>query len=329
MDHRGIRTGILLGAGAITLWSLSSALVKLGVEWMGLWQFMAIAYGLGGVSQMVMYRLLMGRELRSLVVLPGRLWVLVCVGFVIYLMAYNCGLAIAGSDENLTVGVSLMNYLWPTLTVVFAVLLVPGTRATWLLGAATATALCGLAVANWRAIAQVFGTSGGEVSAGTSIPPLALGGVAAVSWALYSATLNRWRKLAEGHATSPVGFLLVSAASAALCTAGGQWRPMTAGAWAVVGIAGALSGAIGYMFWELALHRAPAKVLGLMGAATPILSTVALLAAMAMWPAANGHHAPPQYANLMIGAAMVAGAVVLSLLPSNGKGKMKNDEAKR
>jgi len=265
---------------------------------------LAISGVVGGAAQLAMYTR-MRKPIRSMLLLPGRLWLAVVVGFVCYLLLINGALIMAmDQGESATIGVSLMNYLWPTFTVIFAVLLVRGVKATWRLAAATVISLAGLVVANWDRLAAAFGGTSNTQSH-PSLLPYAMAGLAAVMWGLYSVLVSRWREWAREYATSPAGFLLVGAIATAICTIKGEWRAMDAAAWTVVCLYGLLPSAVGYMFWELALHRAPAKALGLMGAATPILSTLALLAVFAMTDLGKEEGQPP-LGRLLAGAAMVA-----------------------
>lgn len=315
MEQHSAKSGVLLGGAAIVAWSVSSAMIVLGIEHCGVWQFITLSCLFSGALQVPLYALVMKKNVRQVLLLSSRMWLLAGLGFVLYLIALNVALAIASGTQKL--GVNLMNFLWPTLTVVFAVLLVPGTKVTWRLGASTALALAGLGVACWGDVVRVFG--GGAASSGAlGLVPYALGVVAAGAWALYSTLVARWRGEARNYATSPAGFLATAAVAAAITTALGQWRAIDGPAWIALIIYSVMTGALGYMFWELALHRAPARILGLMGAATPILSTLMLILTMAVFPLV-GQARSPDYANLMLGAAMVAGGVIVSVLPTKYK----------
>jgi drug/metabolite transporter (DMT)-like permease len=318
MDHAGrARAGIVLGAIAVALWSGSSALIVFGGGRAGVWQFTAVACGIGGLGQMLSY-LFMGRSVRSLLAPPRRVWLLVLIGFVIYMLAYNNALVLASTPQQ-KVGVSLTNYLWPTVTVLLAVLVVPGTRMTWRLGAALALSLAGLALANWQVIGDLVAGGTDASGARLSAVPYLLGLVAAVAWGLYSALVARWRNWAQDHASAALGFLVVSALAAIVCTARGEWRPISPAAWCALVVAGLGPQGVGYMVWELALHRAPASVLGLMGAAIPVLSTAILLGMFALAPDLAQSGPAPDWVTLILSAAMIGGAVLIVAYRPNKK----------
>jgi len=115
-----------MGAGAILLWSLSSACIVFAGKQLGIWRFLAITGLISGLLQIAGY-LWMGRSLRSILKPPPRLWLAIALGFVIYQFLYAAAL-VTSTTETQVVGVSLMNYLWPSLTVLFTTWLVPGQR---------------------------------------------------------------------------------------------------------------------------------------------------------------------------------------------------------
>jgi drug/metabolite transporter (DMT)-like permease len=311
-EHRNVRAGFVMGLGAIALWSTAAATTFWGGSTLGVWQFLALACGIGGVAQTASY-LLLKKDIRSILVPPPRLWVVMLVGFVLYMLVYSQAL-VNSANKTQTVCVGLINHLWPTLTVVFAALLVPGTTMTFRLAIAILLSLAGLVLANWDEAMSLFGSAdptGGAPRA--PVGPYLLAGLAAVLWAGYSAFLARWRSWANRYATAPAGFLIVSAIAAAVCCWTGQWSPMGGGMWAVVCFGGLGPYGAGYMLWELALHRAPASVLGLLAGAIPVLSTLCLFLLFSF----SGMTVPGQtrYVTLLIAAGMVGSAVVVAVLP--------------
>src|SRR3990172_1040739 len=174
----------MLGLAAILAWATSASCVLWIGRQMGIWQFLAIGSVIGCIGQVVFYRML-GRRPRDLFTMPPLLWVLAALGFVVYSACYAAGLLAAASDAQ-AVGVGLGNHLWPILTVVFSLFLVPGTRMSMRLGLALSLSLGGLVLANWHEIVQP-GASGAAM-------PYVLGGLAGVCWGLYFALVARWRE---------------------------------------------------------------------------------------------------------------------------------------
>lgn len=290
---------MLLGLAAIVIWATSSACVLWIGRQVGAWQYLAIGNGIGCLGQIVLYRL-QGRPPRSLFVLPARLWALALLGFVFYSICYTFGLLAATSDAQ-AVGVGLMNQIWPILTVLFALLFVPGNRMNRRLGLAAAISCVGLLVANRYEIRQA--------RLDRSAMPYLLGALAAISWALYSALLARWRTHDERYVTAPAGFLLVSLMGAVGCLLTRSWQPVDTRTWLAFLYLGLVTNSAGYMLWEAALHRAPTTTLGLLAAATPILSTLCLLALFAF--TGTTRSLPVHGGTLLTGALLIGTAVLL------------------
>lgn len=268
------RSGVAMGAGAIVLWSTSAAVTAWTGTRIGPWQFLAMGCLLSSALQIAL-NLALGRPLRRILLPPPRLWLIIVTGIAVCLCSFAVGLATAANRAQ-AIGVTLANYMWPSLTVVFSVLLVPGTRASARLAVAVALSVAGVLLAGSQALMAP--------GARTSLLPYAFGLAAGVSWAWYSAMMARWRDWARNYATAPLGMLTASLVGAAVCTARGLWHPVDAAS--LLGLALAAMGpqAGGYLLWELALHRASPATLGLMGAATPVLSTVWLLVMYATVP---------------------------------------------
>ena len=302
-----------MGVGAISLWSLSSACIVFAGKQLGIWQFLAITGLVSGLLQIVGY-LCMGRSLRPILRPPPRLWLAIALGFVIYQFLFSAALVTA-TTETQVVGVSLMNYLWPSLTVLFTTWLVPGERMHGRLAISLALSLAGVLLASGRD----FSWSG----ASASVWPYVMGGMAAVSWAAYCALTSRWRHWAKDFASAPLGFLVVSAVAATVCLCRREWQPMGLRAWAGVLVTSIGPWASGYMLWELALHRAPATTLGLLASAIPVLSTLCLLGLFALTCSVQDRGVP--YAVLLVASVMIGVAVALGKA-SDGAGKPSRND---
>jgi drug/metabolite transporter (DMT)-like permease len=295
-SHPHRRAGISLGVVCMLLWSSTAAMIALGGQNMKRWpwQFICLTGLIAGIGQLIFYAA--RGKLRGCLVMPWRLWAITILCFVVYGLVYPLSLMM--SEGSRQVEVSLINCAWPVLTVVFAVLWVPGTRMTRRLAMAAALATAGLALANWDPLWGLLSPGGPHRNPW----PYVMAGMAAVLWAAYSSLLSRWRVEAGRHATSPIGFILIGLVAGAMCLARHEWSWSPGGeAWAVVlGLSLGPFGA-GYLLWELALHRAPASVLGLMGASLPATSTLLL-------GAVNHSGFKP---HLLAAAGIVSAAVVL------------------
>ena len=116
---------------------------------------MAVSSLTGAAWQLIWRRWSCG-ELRSALRLPWRLWAAPVCCFVLYGLAWPW--ALAASTARQVVGVNLINYLWPILTVVFSAWWVPGVRLTGRLLGAMLLAVAGLALANLPQIRQMLET---------------------------------------------------------------------------------------------------------------------------------------------------------------------------
>lgn len=274
-----------LGGIAVLVWSSASTLIFLGAKEVGTWAFVALASLIGGAVQLLAWRWYRG-GFRSALRLPWRLWAMSIPCFVAYGLLWPAAMVSATPRE--VFGVNLINYLWPVLTVLLSAWWVPGAHLTPRIAGAAALSLAGLA---WANLAHVQKLLDGPLSAAAGTPPgshllpYALAFAAALSWAAYSASLARWRSWAGGYATSPAGFLLtglvagwahLAADTAPVDTSGrGLWLTLSYGV-------GPL--AVGYLVWEMALARARVHALSLLGAVTPVLSTLVLCIVLRVWP---------------------------------------------
>lgn len=256
-----------MGVGAILLWSTGAACIVFTGRRIGIWQSMGLAALACGLTQIAVH-VALGRRLRAILAPPPKFWLAIVLGYLLYLMLYAAGLATARTEVEV-VGVGLMNYLWPVLAILFTTWMVPGERMRGRLIAAMALSLVGVLLVN---------LPGRSLPGETANPwPYALGAAAAVAWAIYCALVSRWRQWARNYAAGPLGFLLVGVAALGVCIWRGEWQAMDSVAWTGVLIIALGPWAGGYLLWELALHRASGVTLGLMAAATPVLSTLNLI----------------------------------------------------
>jgi drug/metabolite transporter (DMT)-like permease len=255
----------------------------------------------GGGSQLIGWRLYRG-SFRSAVWLPWRLWAVSLPCFVLYGLVWPW--ALVSSSAKQVFGVSLINYLWPVLTVVFSAWWVPKARLTTRTVLATLLALTGLVCANLQHIRDLLaaGDSAG-VSPVRKFLPYGLALVAAVTWAIYSTLLVRWRDWARNYVTSPVGFLLIGTiACAVTAITGSMPAKLSAPGTLLIICYGAGPLAVGYLLWEIALSKARVHTLSMLAAATPVLSTFLLCFFLRNLPGPE----------LIVAALLVGGGVLLS-----------------
>jgi drug/metabolite transporter (DMT)-like permease len=298
---RSARLGLVLGGIAVLFWSFGSSLIFLGARQAGTWPFVAIAALVGGGSQLIGWRLYRG-GIRSAVWLPWRLWAVSLPCFVLYGLVWPW--ALVSSSATQVFGVSLINYLWPVLTVLFSAWWVPRARLTTRTVLATFLALAGLVCANLQHIRDLLaaGDSAG-VSPVRRFLPYGLALVAAVTWAIYSTLLARWRDWARNYVTSPLGFLLTGTIACAITAFSGSMPAnLNSSGTLMIICYGAGPLAVGYLLWEIALSKARVHTLSLLAAATPVLSTFLLCLFLRTLPGPE----------LIVAALLVGGGVLLS-----------------
>jgi drug/metabolite transporter (DMT)-like permease len=294
--------GMLFASIAVLFWSFGSSLIYLGARQIGTWQFVAIASFTAGILQLICRRIFHG-EIQSALRLPWRLWALPLLCFVTYGLVWPR--ALADSTTHQVGGVNLINYLWPVLTVLFSACWVPGVRLTPRLLLALTLAVAGLACANFESIRPFFSRAVDAPESHRSVLlPYGFAFVAALTWAVYSAILARWRDWAGRYVTSPIGFLCIATIASAVLffrdPAPSRIGPSGFGLTVLYGL-GPLGA--GYLLWELALSRSGVQSLSVIAAATPVLSTILLCCFLKKVPGLE----------LVAAAALVSAGVVLSV----------------
>jgi drug/metabolite transporter (DMT)-like permease len=275
LEARGPYLGLLLGTCAVFLWSFGASFTCIGAPVLGPWYFIAITTFIGASLQMVIRRLYYG-HLKNTIALPVKLYLITLLGFAFNVLSYPLALATAQNDPQ-RCAVNLINYLWPVLTVLCAVLWVPDARFSLSVLLAIVCAAAGTVLANGREIIGLLSANGrspGPAHVGHLVPYF-LGFYGAMAWAVYSSLLSRWRQWARNYTTSPLGLFMAGAiALLAGVGLGGPLPRITPAAAAATLLCGLGTQCGGYMLWELAVLRANVKALGLIGGMTPILSTV-------------------------------------------------------
>lgn len=257
----------LLGIVAIVLWSATVALARSIAERVGPLTAGAAVYLAAG-SVLGLHLVSRERSLRALRALPRR-YVLGCGSlFVVYTLALFAALGLA-ADRGQAIEIGLLNYLWPTLTILFALVLL-GQRAGVGLVPGTALALCGIVLVLTQG-ADVTWTS---FVTNLSANPLAYGlaTLAALAWGLYSNLTRRW-----GSADGRGAVLVFTLATGMAFLVGRLLRPEP-GTWDVHAAAEvavlALSTALAYVCWDLAMRAGDVVLVASCSYLTPFLSTV-------------------------------------------------------
>jgi drug/metabolite transporter (DMT)-like permease len=195
--------------------------------------------------------------------LDGRVWVLGVGGLFGYHFVYFTAIRAAPPVE-----VSLLAYLWPLFLVAFSALL-PGEKLKWnhVLGVIIGLSGAVLVITRGQDFSFAHGFGLGH----------ALGFACAIIWASYSVLSRRFGKVSTDVVA---GFCLITSALAVLCHLVFEttvW-PATLGQWlAVLGLGLFPVGAAFYA-WDLGVKRGDIMALGASSYASPLLSTLVLIA---------------------------------------------------
>jgi len=284
----------VLGFLAILLWSTSIALARSIAEEVGPLTAGAAVYLTGG-SILAGNLLCRDHAVARLLQLP-RLYLFGCGAlFLIYTTALYLGLGLA-LDRRQAIEIGLVNYLWPTLTIVFS-LIILSKRATVLLIPGTVSALCGIVLV----LTQQTELSWVSFFTNLSSNPAAygLGLVAALTWGLYSTLTRLWGSDDGGGV--PLFIPVTGVALLLLCLSRGE-----GGSWSLpvvveVGVLG-LSTALAYLFWDNAMRRGDMILVASGSYFTPLLSTVVSCIYLQVMPGIS----------LWIGCLLIVGGSFLS-----------------
>lgn len=288
------RRATMAGLAALVVWSFMTGLIRMTTEAFGSQLGTALVYTLGAAFLFLVNRPTPLRDIpRIYLVTGGALFVVyeVC-------MANAIGLA---ADEQQTVEVGILNYLWPTLTVLLWAGLRPGNRVRSLgrvlPGAVIAAAGIVLAMGG-RELAE-----GGVPFAGllTNPAPYGLALTASVSWAVYSTATPR---MAEGANATAYFFTLVAVALWVLFSLSGAPCPQPGIPWegVIPLLAATVAVASGYALWNFAINHGDMRLLSSASYAAPVLSSVASAVLLAVAPG-------PLF---WVGAVLVAAGSLLS-----------------
>jgi drug/metabolite transporter (DMT)-like permease len=208
------------------------------------------------------------RRLEALGALSRRYLVGCGALFVLYTAALFLALGLA-ADRRQTIEVGLLNYLWPALTILFALALL-GQRAGVGLIPGTMLALCGV----FLVLTQDAGVTWQSFSVNIRRNPVAygLGAFAAIAWALYSNLTRRWGG-PDSRGAVPLFCLatgLVFGLLRLLRPEGATWSIRVVAEVAMLALATGLA----YVFWDLAMRAGDVVLVAACSYLTPFFSTV-------------------------------------------------------
>jgi drug/metabolite transporter (DMT)-like permease len=255
------------GFGAILLWSATFALARSLSEEVGPLTGGATAYLLGGVFCLLRLAL-SPAPLTRFRRLP-RSYLFGCGAlFVFYTAAVSLAVGLAGNRQQL-LEIALVNYLWPTATVLCSLMFLNKRASLWLVPG-TVLSLAGIFLVitpgssvSWNSLKEHMQTNPGAYA-------LAL--AAAISWALYSNLTRRWSR--PGSDGAVVLFVpatgLVLLVLRLMTTEATHWSPRAIGE--ATGLAAVTT--VAYLLWDFSMRKGNLLLVAVCSYFTPLLSTL-------------------------------------------------------
>lgn len=269
-DHHtaaGHSSATVGGLIALLLWSTTVALARSASEQVGPFTAAAAIYGVSAAATCISLLFAPGK-LQQMLRLP-RLYLGVCGSlFVLYMIALYVAIGLA-HDRTQTLVVALLNYLWPSLTILFSLPLLRIRARLWLLPG-TVLALAGVCLV----LTQGHNLSREALAESSLANPAAyvLATFAAIAWALYSNLTRRW---ASGSGPGAAGLFLSATALVMLLLSLCSHEPRT---WNVRAMAEVTAMGIAnwaaYGLWDKAMRGGNMSLVAAASYGTPLLSTV-------------------------------------------------------
>lgn len=259
MQINSERAATACGLVAILLWSTAAGLIRSVSELFGPLGGAALIYTLGAVLLV----LFLGRPR-----VRATSWFYLIVGSALF-VAYELCLSLAlgyASNRNQAIELGVVNYLWPCLTVLLAIVM-NGQKARWLILPGTALALFGIV---WVVSGDGLALATLVANVGTNPLSYSLALGCAVTFALYC---NVTRRYAGGQNLVMLFFTLAAAVLWLKYALSTEVLPaFTLNSSLQLGAAGvAMAG--GYALWNLGILRGNLTLLATASYSAPVLSS--------------------------------------------------------
>ena len=265
VSQTALNTG--LGFSAIVLWSTTVALGRSLSEQLGMFVAGALIYGLAGLLGCAV-QLARGQLRGTLAVLSPAFLLGSGALFVLYELCLYLALGLSANRAQV-VEVALVHYLWPMLTL-FLTVLVHRMRAHPLFWVGAVVAMGGVVLAMTQDTALSW--SGFWANLAANAAPYAIALVAALTWALYSVSGQRWS--GEAHGRAVVVWMLLTGVVLGLVGSFLRATPVPGArvGWELAFMA--ISANVAYGFWEHAMRKGNVVLVVSASYLTPLLSTI-------------------------------------------------------
>jgi drug/metabolite transporter (DMT)-like permease len=286
------------GIVAILLWSTTMACSRHLTEQIGIFSTGAFAFLIAGAVGMAVA---MGRSGGSPYSGLSRRYLLICGGlFVLYQFTLYVAIGLV-QQRAMVLTVTVINYLWPALTLAFSVPIL-GHRAGWGLAPGITLAIAGTALAVFDPAAAASGWRG---IGSADVAALVLALVAAVSWGLYSNLVRRLAGDSAGDAV-PLFFLASGAMMLALRFAFREESHWSGVAAAELLYMGLLPNLVAYSLWNRAMRRGNLVLVATLSYFIPLVSAAFTCVLLGISP---GPNVVAACVLLIAGAAICRGSV--------------------
>ena len=259
MQIKGERAATACGLVAILLWSTASGLIRSVSEIFGPLGGAALIYSLGAIM-LVMF---LGRpRLRS----TSSFYLIIGTAlFVAYEVCLSLALGYA-SNSNQAIELGVVNYLWPCLTVLLAIVM-NGQKARWIIVPGTALALFGIV---W--VVSGNGLSLPAIMANVASNPLSysLALACAITFALYC---NVTRRYAGGQSLVVLFFIVTALLLWIKYAFSGEVLPAFTLGGCLQLLAAGIAMAGGYALWNIGIIRGNLTLLATASYSAPVLSS--------------------------------------------------------
>jgi len=259
MQIRGERAATGCGLMAIVLWSTAAGLIRGVSEHFGPLGGAAMIYSLGAILLLAF----LGRpHIRS----TSRLYlVLGSALFVAYEVCLSLALGFA-SDRHQAIELGVVNYLWPCLTVVLAIIM-NGQKARWLIIPGSMLAIFGIL---WVVSGEGLSLPGIVLNVQSNPLSYSLAMACAITFALYC---NVTRRYAGGQNLVVLFFALTSVVLWSKWYVSDEQIPATTLANALELLAAGIAMAGGYALWNIGILRGNLTLLATASYSAPVLSS--------------------------------------------------------
>lgn len=257
-----------MGVLAILLWSSNIGVSRSLAESIGALTSGGLMFLIGGTLGVVYAATRPGR-LAGMFRLPIRYLAGSGAMFAAYMVCLYLAIGLAANRQQ-TLEVAVLNYLWPSLTLVLAIpILGARVRAVFPIGVVLAVAgavLAPLRFEDWNPSAMVDNLRFHPW-------PYVLAAAAALLWSLYSNLSRRWAAHAEGGAVPlfSIGTGLGLLALRPWFPEPSHWSP---GAFAELAFMAVFPCLVAYSMWDRAVRRGNVTLVAALSYAIPVLSTI-------------------------------------------------------